>query len=142
MAGKLSEIREGLRANLSTIRGCTVSAYQLSAPPLPCLHVFPDATDGATFHLAMGNGIVRWALAVQGIVAGTDQGSQERLDAWLEPSGQESVFAALESDKTLGGIAFDLAVTGNSGYQEYVSPSTQGPVLSCIWHVEVLTTGT
>ena len=137
----LTEIRAGLATNLSSITGCIVSAYQLSSPVLPCLHIFPDSTDGLTYHQAMRNGQVTWVLAVQGIQAGSDSGSQERLDAWLAPSGDQSVFAALESDTTLGGAAMDVTVTGNTGYQEYVLPSTGNQVIACTWRVEVLSLG-
>lgn len=112
-----------------------------TAPTLPILHIFPDSVDGMIYHQAMRNGQVTWIMAVQGVVASGDQESQEKLDRWLEPTGDESVFAAIESDTTLGGVAMDTTVTGVSAYQEYVSPSTGNLVIACTWRVEVMTTG-
>ncbi len=137
----LTAIREGLAANLATLTGCQVSAYLETAPVPPTLHVFPDSADGVDYHQAMRNGQVTWVLAVQGIAAGSDRGAQQQMDKWLAPSGTDSVFAALESDKTLGGAAMDVTVTGNSGYQPYVNPSTGNTVVACTWRVEVMATG-
>jgi len=137
----LTEIREGIAANLSTLTGCQVSAYMETAPTLPCIHVFPDSADGVDYHQAMRNGQVTWVLAVQGITTGADRGAQQQMDKWLAPSGAGSVFAALESDPTLGGAAMDVTVTGNSGYQPYTNPSTGSTVVACTWRVEVLADG-
>jgi hypothetical protein len=41
----------------------------------------------------------------------SDRSSSDRLDAYLAPSGSQSVKAAIEADKTLGGACSSLIVT-------------------------------
>ena len=136
-------MREGLAANLSSIKGCQVSAYVLPKPNLPCLEVYPSEADGTEYHQAMRNGLHRWHFAVRGMVAMNDGiAAQQKLDAWLSDSGPDSVFAALESDPTLGGAAGGLIVRGHSGYGEGFHPTLQAQVLAVLWNVEVLAAGT
>lgn len=139
----LADIRAGIAANLGTLTGCQVSAYLLANPTPPALEVFPDAAEGTEYHQAMGDGLHLWNLSVRGMVATNEGvGAQKLLDAWLADSGADSVFAALESDLTLGGAAEDLMVTGHTGYQEYVHAGLQIPVLAVVWSVQVAATGT
>lgn len=138
MAVTLTQIREGLAANLAAIDGCQVSAYMLSNPTPPTVHVYPGDID---YDLAMHRGLDKWTLTVQAFVGMvSDQGAQVKLDAFLAPSGATSVKAAVESDKTLGGLVSDLQVVSCSGYRVYARESG-GPVLGAEWTVEVLASG-
>jgi hypothetical protein len=139
----LTAIRAGLAANLSSrIKGTQVSAYWLANPTPPCLEVFPDSVEGTQYHQAMVNGLHRWNLAVRGMVQNNEAESAQRtLDKWLADTGADSVFAALESDTTLGGAAGGLVVRGHTGYQEYAREGLAGTVLAVVWQVEVLAAG-
>jgi len=138
----LEQIRSGLAANLSTITGCQISPYQLFAPTPPCIHVFPDPDEFVTYHQASANGLVTWTMNVQAIMNGIDQGAAKNLDRMTNVSGADSVFAALESDKTLGGIAYQIVVRSGVRYQEHVRADTGQSFLACTWIVDVKTTGT
>lgn len=138
----LADIREGLAANLSSIKGCQVSGYQLASPTPPCIHIFPDPDEAVEYHRASANGLVNWTLNVQAIVPGSDQGAQAKLDQMLEPSGEDSVFAALEADKTLGLSDTQAVVRRAVRYSEYVRADTGQSYTACTWVVDVLTTGT
>lgn len=136
----LADVREGLRANLSSIPGAQVSAYVLSNPTLPTIWVRP-AAEVVTYHRAMGNGVENWTLLVQAYVGvPSDIGAQKKLDEFLASAGASSVKAAIESDKTLGGSANDLAVQNCSGYLEYARPDGT-TALGAEWTVLVLTDG-
>jgi hypothetical protein len=138
MAATLEQIRAALAAALDGVPGCQVSAYVLANPTPPILMVFPDVSDGIEYHQAMGNGVERWAMRVQGLVSNTlDVGSQKKLDLWLAPSGAGSVKAAIETDKTLGGVVQQAVVRRAAGYQEYARQGLSSTVLAAEWTVDV-----
>lgn len=133
----MTQIREALASNLSTIPNVQVSAYQLSNPTPPAIHVVPGMTE---YHQTFGGSSEAewWEFTVQAFVAiPNDIGSQRRLDEMLESTGSSSVKAAIESDPTLGGIVDDLIVTTRTGYQLYVNEG-RGTVLGAAWTVRVL----
>jgi hypothetical protein len=130
----LTAVREALASNLSAITGTQVSAYMLLNPSPPAAHVFPSEIE---FDRAMGRGLDFQVLTVQ-VIVGTvsNEAAQRQLDAYLAGSGPQSVKAALESDKKLGGACSDLRVTGATGYRTIVQEG-QAPVLVCDWRVEI-----
>jgi hypothetical protein len=65
MAVTLTQIREGIAANLAVLDGCQVSAYMLSNPTPPAVHVYPAEVD---YDLAMGRGLDQWTFTVQAFV--------------------------------------------------------------------------
>lgn len=136
----LSDIREGLAANLAALDGVQVSAYMLASPQAPSGHIVPDFI---AYDSAMGRGHDDWRLKIQVFVslAGGDRAAQVRLDSFIASSGSQSVKALVESDKTLGGIAEDVRVVSCSGYQLFVFDG-RPPLMGAEWLVDVLATGT
>jgi hypothetical protein len=139
----LTEIREALAVNLDVLTDVQVSAYMLASPTPPSAHLYPGGGAGEIeYDLAMGRGLDRWPFTVQVFVgAAADVGAQKRLDVFLAPSGAQSVKAAIESDKTLGGLVQDVRVVSCDGYRAYTFDG-RAAVLGAEWHVEVLATGT
>jgi hypothetical protein len=136
----LEAIRAGLKDNLER-DGVLVSPYVLSNPTLPVIWIRPSPTEGIEYHQAMGNGVENWTMLVQAYVGiPTDIAAQKTLDEMISSTGTNSVKAAIESDKTLGGAAHDLIVKKCSGYLEY--QRTDGSVaLGAEWEVLVLAAG-
>lgn len=135
---ELSVIREGLAANLAALKGVQVSAYMLANPTPPACHVVPGETN---YDTAMGRGADQWILRIQAFVAHSgDIGSQKLLDRMLASSGAQSVKAAVESDKTLGGMVDDLRVRRTGGYQTYIREGAPN-VLGAEWEVEIIASG-
>lgn len=134
----LEEIRAGIAANLDAIEGLQANAYELTNATPPTAFVVPVEV---AYDRAMQRGFDLWKLRVTVLVgATTDIGSQKRLDRMLDPSGSESVKAAIESDDTLGGVVDDLHVTRASGYRQY--PREGGvTALGAEWDVEVWADG-
>ena len=134
----LADIRQGLAANLAVLEGIQVSSYILGNPTLPVIWVRPAPSEGIEYHRAFANGLEEWTLLVQAYFASgiTDIGAQKKLDELLESSGATSVKAAIESDKTLGGVAKDLKVERCTGYLEYGRPDGT-TALGCDWTVVV-----
>lgn len=134
----LTGIRTALAENLSTLEGIKFSAYMLSNPTTPSGHLYPGGPAGdITYHMAFQDGVELWPFTVQAFVAlSTDIGAQVKLDQYLASSGTQSVKAALESDRTLGGLAASVKVLSSGGYRVYPRPAND-PVLGAEWHVEV-----
>lgn len=132
----LSDVREGLAANLGLIEHVQVSAYMLGNPTPPAIEVMPDETE---YDKTFRRGMDRWFLKVRAFVGKpSDIGSQKRLDRMIATSGANSVKAAIETDCTLGGVVDDLRVVKCSGYRTY--GQTPG-VLGAEWLVEVWAEG-
>lgn len=125
MAGNLSDIRKGLAGQLATIRGLRVLEHipeQLNPPAAVISRAEVDYTQ------AMSGGLTQWSMQVQ-MVAGrmADQQSQRQIDAWLAWDGDQSIRAALEADRSLGGncqtsrvTTADAMVTIQLGDSEYL----------------------
>lgn len=134
----LISFAEAVVANLGTIPDCQKSAYFLANPQYPTLQVVPGPTQ---YDQAMHRALDLTTLTIQARVAwNNDVGSQKNLYRFLEPVGEDSVKAAVESDKTLGGLCDDLHVTEASGVQLMV-PSTGSAELIVEWTVVIYGTG-
>lgn len=136
-APTLAQIREGLRANLATIGDdVQTSAYRLANPTMPSVQVLgPDEIE---FHKTMQNGHDQWALTVMafaGLVSGI--GAQKVLDQFIPATGTRSVKAAIESDKTLGGLGVRAIVESCTGYREYAVGNPPQAVLGAEWRVRL-----
>jgi hypothetical protein len=104
-----SQVREGLKANLEAIKGMRV--YDL----IPSVPVAPAAVVGQldfTFDLNNARGLDQANLDVVVLVQRfTERTGQNELDKYLAGSGDYSIKAAIESDRTLGGACDTLRVT-------------------------------
>ena len=105
----ISDIREGIKTNLSSIDG--LRCYDL----VPDVIVPPCVVVGQldfTFDLNNGRGLDQANLDVFVIVQRfSERTGQDKLDKYLAGSGDSSIKAAIESDRTLGGACNTLRVT-------------------------------
>jgi len=110
----VSAIRSGIAANLATISGLRVSATMLDAPRPPVAMVFPDTID---FDLNANRGADTFTFVVSVLVGrADDRTAQNRADAFVV--GPNSVKAAIEKDRTLGGVADTCRVTSMRNYSQ------------------------
>jgi hypothetical protein len=128
----MAQIRVGLATNLQTLGDSRqVSAYRKQAPTPPSLMV---TGFGPLAKTAFGSWQIEFM--VQGLAgAPTQESAQIRLDEWISPLGATSVWNAIESDKTLGGIVNNAIVTACDGAQFIETPG--GEVLGSTWHVQI-----
>ena len=134
----VTQIREGLATNLSTIPNVQISAYMLVSPVPPVVHVFPA---GVEYDRGMHRGLDILTFTVEAFIAmGLDVGAQMRLDGMLSPTGTLSVKTAVESDRTLGGLVSDTWVERVSGYRLVELPEMEQKALSADWLVRVNST--
>lgn len=101
----ISELRSGIATNLRTISGLRVT------DTIPDQLNPPQAILGLTsvdFSKAMKQGLTTYTFTLTVIVARqSERNAQAKLDAFVQSTGTNSIKLAIESDRTLGGKAFD-----------------------------------
>ena len=105
-----SQVRDGLKTRLETIIG--LRAYDL----IPDTVTPPAAVVGQldfTFDIDNARGLDQAQVDVLVIVQRfSERSGQNLLDLYLSGSGASSIKAAIEGDRTLGGVVNTLRVTG------------------------------
>jgi len=108
MPATVSQVAEGLKARLATVTGLRTFSYQPEQvnPPV----AFP-VLDSIDYHRAFGGGDVQMRFTIIVIVGRyLDRVAHTNLDGFLSFSGATSLRAAIEGDKTLGGVANTLVM--------------------------------
>jgi len=131
----LKDLRSGLQVRLQTISG------------LRCYDVLPDQIElpAATvllkppviYDASMG-GTAIWLFHLTVLVSRWDATrAQHQIDPYIDTAGAQSVKAAVEGDRTLGGACDDVRVTRVTNY----GPATWGGVqyLSVEFEAEAIT---
>lgn len=104
----IADIRSGLGTNLATIRGLRV-AETIPDNPSPPIAVI--ALGNVVYDGAFQGGLVTYNFTVSVIVGRVaEREAQRRLDTFIS-TGAGSIKAAVESDKSLGGSAYDVRVS-------------------------------
>jgi hypothetical protein len=113
----LSDLRTGLAANLAKVSGLRTSATVPDQINPPIAVVAPASI---TYDIAFARtGGDEYEFVITVIVGRVDERSaQNRLDAYCSGTGASSIKAAVESDRTLGGKAFDCRVTDLRNYTQ------------------------
>ena len=103
----ISLIRQGLAKNLGTIPGLRTAA---EVPDLPNPPIAIVALNSVTYDRAYANGMTSYSFTITVIVGrAAEREAQRTLDTYIS-TGNKSVKFAVESDKTLGGNAYDCRV--------------------------------
>ena len=106
----LADIRQGLAANLQALPGVEVYEREGALANVPCAVIVTPSID---YHQSFSSaGLVRYEFRIMVLVQSADsEQSGIDLDTYADPGSPTSVRAAVESDRTLGGIADDLICT-------------------------------
>jgi hypothetical protein len=103
----ITQIRSALATNLSTISGLRTAA---EIPDLPNPPIAVVSLDSVNYDQAFAKGMTSYTFTITVIVGrSAEREAQRKLDAYITP-GANSVKNAIESDKTLGGYAYDCRV--------------------------------
>jgi hypothetical protein len=103
----ITAIRTALANNIGTIVGLRTAA---EVPDLPNPPVAIVALNNVSYDRAYANGMTSYTFVVTVIVGrAAEREAQRRLDTYIS-TGSSSVKYAVESDKTLGGNAYDCRV--------------------------------
>lgn len=105
-------IRQGLATNLGTISGLRTAAEIPDSPNPPIAVV---NLEGIDYHQAMQNGLTRYNFTVTVVVGrAAEREMQRKLDGYCQPTGSQSVKAAIESNRTLSGEVYDVVVVSSN----------------------------
>ena len=105
----ITAIKTALAANIGTISGLRTSPEvpDNPNPPQAVIQLQSVNYDGA-----FQQGLTTYNFLVSVIVGRVDErNAQQNLDAYASSSGSKSIKLAVQSDKSLGGTAFDVRVT-------------------------------
>lgn len=106
MPATVSQVADGIKTRLATITGLRTFSYQPDQvnPPV----AFP-ILEQIEYHGAMAGGNVRMRFNVMVIVGRyLDRVAHSNLDGYLSYDGATSLRAAIEGDRTLGGVCQTL----------------------------------
>jgi len=99
----VTQIRAGIATNLALISGLRTSALIPDAPQPPIAVVIPDSI---AYDSAFHRGMDMFMYTVTVIVGrASDRTAQTSLDNFCNPLGASSIKTAIETDRTLGGVA-------------------------------------
>jgi hypothetical protein len=111
----ITKMREGLATNLGTISGIRTYADIPDNPMMPAAVV---QLSRVTYDEAFKRGLTEYAFVITVIFGRVATSSAQRsMDALISDEGNRSVKTAVESDRTLGGFAFDTRVTEMTNVQ-------------------------
>jgi hypothetical protein len=104
----IAEIRAGLAANIATISGLRVSE---TIPDNPSPPIAIIGLNSITYDLDFKRGMTIYNFTVTLIVGRVaERDAQRKLDAYAG-NGERSIKTAVESDRQLGGSAFDVRLS-------------------------------
>ena len=102
------DIRQGIATNLGTISGLRAAPEIPDSPNPPIAIINLDTID---YNEAFNNGLTRYNFVVTVVVGrAAERTMQRKLDSYCQPTGEQSVKVAIESDRTLSGEVYDLRV--------------------------------
>lgn len=107
----ITTIRNKIAENIGTVTGLRTSAELIDNPSPPIALV---ALDSVQYHDDFGNGI-QLSFSVTVVVGrSAERQMQRKLDAYISPTGAQSVKAGIESNRSLDGTVDDLVCTNVS----------------------------
>ncbi|HET9558869.1 MAG TPA: hypothetical protein VFS70_17165 [Actinomycetota bacterium] len=107
----LSELRAALAEQLTTmtsLQGIYTDEPGQVSPPAAVIRLGSPAI---TYSTSLAGGSHDYSFTVLVLVGNASTVGQEALDGYLDPSGPDSVYAAVDADPTLGGVADSALVT-------------------------------
>jgi hypothetical protein len=114
----LVDVRAGLAVAAAAVPGLNATPHAPARVEAPAF--YPGETD-VDYDRTFGSGVDEMLATCYLLVSSADdQDGQAVLDRFLG-RGPESVKAALEADRTLGGVCMDLRVRGVRAYRTYRS---------------------
>lgn len=132
------QITDGVAAADLAGEALQVWPFLVLNPTPPSVDIYP--ADPFSEQIAYGPTQERdvW-FTVRARVVPTDvDASQQLLLQLMDPRSDTSVFAAIISDRTLGGRVSDLLPAGPSGLIVYTPFGSEGHLVGCEWRTRIL----
>ena len=105
----LDQVRDGLETRLKTISGLRVYDYRPDNVDYPAAVIFPPINADYRDDQGMGSFSVQFIVML--MVPSAIDRKQLDLYVFLDRTGSSSIFAAVEADRTLGGLSVDCRVS-------------------------------
>ena len=113
MTATVSAVKQGIAVRLGTISGLRAWNEQPNQVNAPIGYA---NLDGIIYHRTMRASMVEMTFTVTVVVSRADERTGiASVDAYTSATGERSIKAAIEGDRTLGGIVDDLVVESASG---------------------------
>lgn len=110
----IADLRDGLATNLATISGLRTS---IDIPDNPSPPIAIIALETVSYDEAFQRGMTIYRFTITLLASrASERRAQAKLDEYTSDEGASSVKSAIESDKSLGGSAYDVRVTEMSNY--------------------------
>lgn len=110
-----TQLRTGLATNLATISGLRTANLIPDQVNPPIAIITPETI---TYDTSFARGLDEYNFTILVVVHRVaERSAQSSLDAFCNPTGSTSIKTAIESDRSLGGMAQTLRVTGLRTYQ-------------------------
>jgi hypothetical protein len=110
----ISQIRDGIATNLSTISGLRTTSTVPDNPQPPVAIIQPNSIE---YDRAFRNGLDQYSFTVTLIVGrASERTAQNLIDLYCASTGSSSVKLAIESNRTLSGVIQDLRVAAMRNY--------------------------
>ena len=111
MPATITQVKDGLKARIESVSGLRAFDHQPDQvnPPF----AFPTL-DNITYHrtgMASGGVVMDFTITLI-LNRASERTAQEALDQYMSWDGAKSLRAAIEADRTLGGVCDDLQVNG------------------------------
>jgi hypothetical protein len=115
MPATITQVKEGLKTRIQTISGLRAYDYQPDQvnPPF----AWPTL-DEIRFHqtgMASGGVVMDFTITVV-VTRQSERSAQEKIDNYSAWDGAQSLRAAIEADRTLGGVCDDLIVSSAGNF--------------------------
>lgn len=134
----ITAVFEGLAAAAATVKGLRCHAFMPDAIVPPTFYIVEAEIQ---YDQAFARGMDDYNPITCRVLSSraTDRGGQQKLQAYMKGAGPLSVKAALEADRTLGGVCDSLHVTGVRGFGQYEHGGTD--YVGADWMVRVIGRG-
>lgn len=109
----VASIRDALQVRLATVSGIKAYDVGTGGERMPCAIVFPRGVERMS---AGGTYRYRYVVEVWVPLSPGLAKAQDILDSLIDPEASTSIEAAIEGDKTLGGIVDSTRVDGFESY--------------------------
>lgn len=112
MSASIADLASGLETRLATITGLRVFDHVPDVFAVPCSFVLPESV---SYWNDFSGGLVEVPFTVTVVVGrSSERASQKSLYAFMSYSGDKSVRAAIEADRSLDGVCQTLLVDSAS----------------------------
>lgn len=121
-------VREAIATRLRTINGLNVYSEWQGNINFPCAIVVPQVSEMGQTMGRIDFSRFEFDIVVAMNMAGTLENAQQRVDALTSNTGTESILAALDTDRTLGGIGNLIPL----GWSRPDMEEINGPLPNCL----------